>query len=291
MTTPSSDIRSLVRLNCLALSLAVVFAFGASLAAADSPAATPSASTSKAAAPVPARNITPVDAESDSLRELARQLATSPAAVASTPIAGSTAKSPAPAVPPAPVAGSPLPTTHTPLGPSSSKLGPNSATAKGTWGDMWWLSTIVALAAVVALILVLKAAITKWTGRTPASAHNPAIEVLSRVLVAPRNHVLLLRLGHRILVVGDSPTGLRTLANIRDPEEVARLLASVSASAPGSATASFNQLIKGFDEEADLADRADAPTQDSSEYHIDRARDGVSGLLSRIRSVRKGGPA
>ena len=122
-------------------------------------------------------------------------------------------------------------------------------------------------------------------GRVAAPASTSVLEVLSRVSIAPRNHVLLMRLGSRILVVGDSPAGLRTLADIADPEEVAGLLAAVVAAKPNSISAGFSQMIGRFQgayhDDARVADEGN----DTAELHVDRARDRLSSLLSRVRSM------
>lgn len=221
-------------------------------------------------------------AEADPLLDLGRRLAS--------PAASPTAAKPALVVPStspvsaAPSQGQALP----PPSGRSSPLGPGPSSPRdgqNTTDGNWWMSTGLALAGVLALIFTLRSAFARWTGRTPTLSRSVAVEVLARVPVAPRNHVLLLRLGHRILVVGDSPAGLRTLANVKDAEEVATILSAISAGKPGSVSESFRQLVNRFDDEHDSA-----ATQggDEEEFHIDNARDRVSGLLARVRSTSGG---
>ena len=113
--------------------------------------------------------------------------------------------------------------------------------------------------------------------------------MLSRTSIAPKNQVLLLRLGQRILVVGDSAAGLQTLADIVDAEEVAGLLQSIAASKPGSATSGFSSVLDGFDGQYEGELHARDMGTDGSEHRVDRARDSVRGLLSRLRHAGKGG--
>lgn len=145
--------------------------------------------------------------------------------------------------------------------------------------DGWMLSTVTALGVVVGLILLLRAGYTKMTGRTLAAPRNDVVQVLSRVSVAPRNHVLLLRVGGRILVVGDSPGGMNSLAQIDDPDEVASLLKTLAVNEPNSISQGFSQLINRFNTEY-----SDDDGRDSGEYVADRARGEVSSLLSRLRT-------
>jgi flagellar biogenesis protein FliO len=153
-----------------------------------------------------------------------------------------------------------------------------------------WMQTTAALVVVIALILSLRSVAMRWLG-TPAAGRNAAIEVLARVPVAARQHVLLLRAGRRVLLVGDSPAGgLRTLADIDDPEEVGAILQSVAASRPQSVTQGFGQLLQringSYDDEQRLAM---AEGGDEREFAVDSARDQVRKLLARVRGfARKG---
>jgi flagellar protein FliO/FliZ len=168
----------------------------------------------------------------------------------------------------------------------------SGGSTKGSSGTSWMFTTLAALGVVIGLILLLRAGFAKLTGRTTASANNPVVEVLSRTSIAPKNHVLLLRLGRRILVVGDSAGGMNTLANIDDPEEVASLLQSISVTKPGSISAGFAQLMQGFDGQYESEESLPEQGRDTVEADLDRARDTVSGLAARLRAMAgRGGEA
>src|SRR5690606_12807455 len=139
------------------------------------------------------------------------------------------------------------------------------------------LGTLGALGFVLAVILVARWAWIRFGGGV-ISRSTPAVEVLSRTSVAPRNHVLLLRVGGRILVVGDSAGGLRTLTQIDEPDEVASLLEAVTAAKATSVSQGFAQLLSS--KGGEFAIDADDP-----EHRVDRARDSLSGLLSRVRTL------
>ncbi len=157
-----------------------------------------------------------------------------------------------------------------PLG--SSGQAPAGAATDGSW----MLNTLGALALVIGLILVMRWAWQKLGGQVAAGGSSPVVEVLSRTAVAPRNHVLLIRVNHRVLVVGDSSAGLRTLTTVDDPEEVADLLQATSA----GQRRSFDRTLDRFDAQHDAELGGD-----DSEHRIDRARDSVSSLLARLRTV------
>jgi len=178
-------------------------------------------------------------------------------------------------------------------GQSNTPLGQvdRGKTKNSTFGHMastgsWILNTLTALGIVVGLILLLRYLWVKMGGRVVAS-HSPVVEVLSRTAVAPKNHVLLLRVGQRVLVVSDSNAGLRTLAQVVEPEEVADLLTSVTTSREQSISKNFSQLLSRFNgdyEKPHLAEEGG----DDTEFELDRARDRLSGLVSRIRTIAQG---
>lgn len=154
----------------------------------------------------------------------------------------------------------------------------------------WALSTLAALGVVIGLIFGARWLYAKMGGAVVARP-SPVVEVLSRTPVAPKNHVLLLRVGQRVLVVGDSSSGLSTLADVTDPEEVASLLQTVSAHGERSVSKSFNSLVSRFNGDYDADDRVALEGGDSSEVHLDRTRNSLSGLSSKLRTLGGKGDA
>ena len=141
------------------------------------------------------------------------------------------------------------------------------------------------IGAVIGLVLLLRLAYTKITGRALATGRSHAVHVLARVAVAPRSHILLVQLGQRILVVGESAGGLNALATIDEPDEVSGLLRTVAGDQAGSITRSFSQLLDRFNSQYPENERPEADRFAVAEHATGRARDQVSGLLSRLRSL------
>jgi len=158
-------------------------------------------------------------------------------------------------------------------------------------GAKWLVQTLGALGVVVGLILLLRAFLSRMAGRSSVAGNSPVLEVLSRTSIAPRNHIVLIRMGHRILVVGDSSAGLRTLTEITDPQEVAVLLAGTAAAKPRSISRNFNQLLGRFNSSYQENDRGAEEGADTSEHRVDRARDQLSSLLNRVRNLSGRGGA
>jgi flagellar biogenesis protein FliO len=154
----------------------------------------------------------------------------------------------------------------------------------------WMLQTLAALGVVIGLIFLGRWAYLKMSGQQTAQvAGSKAVEVLARTAVAPKNHVLLLRVGQRILIVGDSSQGLQTLAQVDDPEEVADLLTAVSSQQPHSATNNFKQMMGRVSGYFDQRQQATDIGRDESEHLVDRSREELASLVSRVRAMQDRG--
>ncbi|MCX5659557.1 MAG: flagellar biosynthetic protein FliO [Planctomycetota bacterium] len=170
-----------------------------------------------------------------------------------------------------------------PLGGASPRAGAGSPTGSGdAWS--WGITTLGALGIVIGLIFVLRGALSKITGRSVTPAGQSAAEVLSRISLGPRSQMLLVRMGKRVLVLGESASGLTTLANIDDAEEVASLLASISAGKSDSASVAFNQLLTRFDGQYGEEAEPTAERRYTQRVRVDQAHDQVSALVKRLKT-------
>jgi flagellar biogenesis protein FliO len=186
---------------------------------------------------------------------------------------------------------------------ATSDGGESAERPDATWSGGSMLTTLAALGLVIALIFGVRFLLARAT-KVPMVAASSAVEVLSRTSVAPRSHVLLLRVGPQVLVVGESSGGLRTLGAVQQEDEVASLLQAVESSKPQSIAGGFSSLMGKFNRqyETDAPDAEAALTTDPlnappidrfeagldrSEAPVDRARHGLSALAGRLR-VRGG---
>jgi flagellar biogenesis protein FliO len=166
----------------------------------------------------------------------------------------------------------------------------------GSGGDVgsggWVLQTLAALGLVIGLILLGRWLWIKLSGQVPTrTSGSRAVEVLSRTAVAPKNHVLLLRVGERILIVGDSSQGLQTLAQVDEPDEVAELLTAVTSQNEHSVSGQFRQVMSRVSGRFDATAAAAEDGRDEGEHHLDRSRAAVSSLMSRVRHIANRGGA
>lgn len=183
-----------------------------------------------------------------------------------------------------------------PLGVGGGIFAPGheSNAAPETGGDDWLLSTLAALGVVIGLVFVIRWALRRGGVVTTAAPKGSVVEVLSRTTVAPRSHVLLLRVGQRILIVSDSSAGMRTLDSVQEPEEVAGLLGAVDAVAPTSMSKSFNGVMKKLSGQWSDAELVGASGGEDEAVvgdgvGLDQTRGTVSSVRGRLAQLAKAG--
>jgi flagellar biogenesis protein FliO len=186
------------------------------------------------------------------------------------------------------VSTAPLPQEQLPLGAPSTRSTAVSApqTGSASAGGGWMLQTLAALGVVIGLILLLRLLLQKTSGAQHVGGVGGLVEVLARTPIAPRTHLLFLRINQRVVVAAQTPAGLSHLLQLDDPQDVAWVLGRVQSAKRGSITRNFVSLLSGFDREHDKAEGAD-----TGEHRVDRARERLSGLMSRIRQLQRGGDA
>jgi len=108
----------------------------------------------------------------------------------------------------------------------SDRLGSNGG---GLFKD--WLQTVLALALVIGLILLLRWALKKIGPGGRLFAAGGAVDVLATTGLSSKERLILVRLGERLLLLGSTPSGLRTLCEITDEAEASQLAARFVAGA------------------------------------------------------------
>jgi len=101
--------------------------------------------------------------------------------------------------------------------PSTANTGRSGNKVKST--TTFW-KTAGSLAVIVFLILAAGRILKKRGGGMGNTLPTEAVELLGRRYIDQRQVIHLVRLGSRILVLGSSPDGLRSLAEITDPVEI-----------------------------------------------------------------------
>jgi flagellar biogenesis protein FliO len=211
-------------------------------------------------------------------------------AVGAEPVAGQQKASPAPVT-----ADSPLP--HTALGDQPLRTGSaavrnQSATVPGVpkAPSMDYQRVVIALIAVIVLIFVLRGLGRFFFPSATSRGQSRVVEVLSRSPLAPKQQVMLLRVGRRVIVVGDSGTQMNTLCEISDPDEVAGLVGQLreektaAAAAFSSLFGRFNRRF-GVDEQRIESDAASELRDEPEETAASSPQGELDGLRERVRML------
>jgi flagellar biogenesis protein FliO len=177
-----------------------------------------------------------------------------------------------------------------PAAVAAAKSDGMSAVATQSGNDM--LRVLLALGAVIALIFLLKKIATRSGWFAPVLKQGKSIRVISRSTLAPRQQVLLIQVGRRLIVVGDCGGSLTSLAQITEPDEVAAL---VGEAASNTSTANkqlgfagmFKKANRPFDADV-TADEMPALTGGNIKPSDEEpAPEDVGGLLEAVRAMRR----
>jgi flagellar biosynthetic protein FliO len=106
------------------------------------------------------------------------------------------------------------------------------------------ITTVVSSLAIVLGLLFGVMWLMKRTG--PAGSQplpSDVLQVLGRAMLSPRQQMQLVRIGDRLVLIANTPTGVQTLTEITDRAEVERLAAACEAARGSSSTATFRQVL------------------------------------------------
>lgn len=203
-------------------------------------------------------------------------------AVLATGGAGVAAKSPAPAPTPGVQStfenekiGGDIDSTAT-----GATRGPAGAVAES---DSGLPRVLLALAVVVLIIFVLRALARKMQLVPGGAKSSKAVRVLSRTSLSPRQQVIVLQVGSRLIVIGDSGGRLSPLSAITDPNEVAALIGQTHAEAtPRVEPAVFEQAFKRATVSFDEVHASDEEPLRPDPEHAE-----IVGLMDKVRSMRQ----
>ena len=146
------------------------------------------------------------------------------------------------------------PQPATPLGPLPLSS-PSNEPAPGKTGAGRWsagsagpslMTMLTSLAMVLGLFLLAAWLMRKSMPSGGRTLPPDVVEVLGRVMLAPRQPAQLVRLGHKLILVSISAAGVKTLTEITDPQEVDRLAGLCRQAHPQSSTAAFKQVFQQF---------------------------------------------
>jgi flagellar protein FliO/FliZ len=156
------------------------------------------------------------------------------------------------------------------------------ATGDGPGWSMNVLDMIWPLALVLGGIVLLFWAARKFLPGMRRLTGNKAVEILARTYLSPRQSINIVKLGRRILVIGQTADGLSSLASITDAEEVSEIVGLCASAGAGSSAASFRRIFQTMDGEFE---EADAPDGDAGDEDLSRVRGELDSLAAKVRRM------
>jgi flagellar biogenesis protein FliO len=129
-----------------------------------------------------------------------------------------------------------------PIKSSSDLQSSRIAPPRSPWSSM--LSTAASLLVVVFLflgaVLVLRKSQPKQFQKLP----KDVVEVLGRTPIAPRQNLVVVRFGSKLILVSQQPGETRALSEIEDANETVRLTGLCESSRPESISNSFREVLQ-----------------------------------------------
>jgi flagellar biogenesis protein FliO len=194
------------------------------------------------------------------------------------------------------LASQPLRITDNDLKAATVRSTTSSAFTSGT-SDLSRIA--IALLVVISLILLLRAGFRQITNGAVGGKGSKLVTVLSRSILSPKQQVLVLQVGKRLLVVGDSGGHMSSLCEISDPDEIASMVGQTRQSSLPP-RAAFGSLFKRANEPFTETDALQMPTDESDAHERDdeepasdiQPNDAVSaeevgGLLDKVRMLQQ----
>lgn len=180
----------------------------------------------------------------------------------------------------------PLPVRH-----GATTQTTSASTTAGNSGDVFDTKRVGLALLIVLVAIFVSHRVWKKLGLPGGSGRGAgALQVVSRLSISPKQQILLVRVGKRLVLVGNSTTQMNPLCEITDPEEAALLLGEVASQREESASVTFNAVLGGeekrFEEETDAATGSaeeDADAEENEALATTRAE--LSGLAEKVRSL------
>ena len=178
------------------------------------------------------------------------------------------------------------PYEQTPILRKSASPGPatRNRVATSTSSNAWEMGKMpLALCAVILLILGMRALGKKMVPGAGLKGSSRAMQVVARSTVSPRQQLMLIQVGRRLVMVGCGGAEMRALCEIGDADEVAEVLGQIRQDQGSSVAKNFRTLFgkagKEY-EEVQVEEENAAPVKSE-----DERREELLGLSERVRRI------
>lgn len=166
----------------------------------------------------------------------------------------------------------------------------SAGAAVGGSGDVFDNKRLALALGIVLIAIFVSHNVWKRLGMPGAAGRaSGSLQVVSRLNVAPKQQLMLVRVGRRLVLVGNSGTQMNSLCEIADPEEAAALLGQTATEREGSLTSSFNAVLGGeekrFEEQQTNVDLPAGEGASEPDPTLATTREEISGLMEKVRSM------
>jgi flagellar protein FliO/FliZ len=166
--------------------------------------------------------------------------------------------------------------------PSTQAAAPATAPSRPE-GGMDLFRVVLSLAGVVVLVLVLRWVGRRYLSMPGGSGGSKVMKVVARSTLSPRQQLLMIQVGRRLVVAANSGGQVNTLCQITERPEVEEILAQLRMRGD---SAGFGNVLgkaqQGMDEE-----KTDPSTGLEPVAGEEDIKAGLSGLTDKIRSMSK----
>jgi flagellar biogenesis protein FliO len=151
---------------------------------------------------------------------------------------------------------------------------------------------LLAMGLVVALILTLKWGAGKVAPGMAGGRSGKAISILSRLPVGPKQQLMLVRIGRRAVLVGNTGGQMNSLCEITDADELAHLIGQVESEKPttvvsGAFASLFKKREREFEPEASEMAFENKSEPVADDQMAQTVRRELLGLTERVRGLSK----
>ena len=182
-----------------------------------------------------------------------------------------------------------------PIVPENGAALTKSSQATGSSNAFDVTRVVLALAGVIGLILLLRTFARRVMPGAVVHRASSAVKILGRCNISPRQNLLVVQFGKRLVLVGDAGANLNPLCEITDPDEVAAILAQArdeSISVARRFESLFGRARKDFADEPEpkpkpgetFDDSRDVPPDDPA---LQDTQKELSDLREKVRDVAR----
>jgi len=141
----------------------------------------------------------------------------------------------------------------------------------------WSIRDFMPLMTVIGIIIMAALLLKRFMPGRGLLTGAGTMEVVARTALSAKQHLVLVKIGRRLVLLGVTPEHIETLSVVDDPEEMAILLGKISSERPDSMSKAF---AESFAEEAGAYSISSASPDSlpSSGSH-------VRGLLEKVRRL------